>query len=78
MALTRLYQNLNLQVQIEHLNSSLMDENGLIQLGMDVGKFYRSFEWDVMGVPARFSKIYYAGNKVKIKEVAVCRLFNST
>ena len=46
------------------VNSSYMDDEGLIPLGMDVGKFYRSFEWDVMGVPAKFSKIYYAGNKV--------------
>ena len=50
------------QVVLDHLNSSYMDDSGEITEGMDVSKFYRSFEWDVVGVPAYFSLRHYAGD----------------
>ena len=42
------------QVEIIHLNSSIVGANGIIQFGMDLGAFYKSFEWDVIAVPARY------------------------
>lgn len=49
-------------MEIDHLNSSAVDKEGSIAIGMDMGKFYRSFEWDVLAVPAHYSVRHYAGD----------------
>jgi len=46
------------EVALWHFNQSLVVKNRLA-LGMDMGTFYKSVEWDVMSVPASYSERKY-------------------
>lgn len=43
---------------MKHINQS--KENGnKVELGIDLGEFYPSVEWDILGVPAERHEKYY-------------------
>lgn len=46
------------QIDLKHVNQT--KENGnKVQLGIDLGEFYPSVEWDILGVPAERHEKYY-------------------
>ncbi len=57
-----------IQVDIIHVNASHINEKGEIEVGMDMGLFYHSVEWDVMSVPARNNTRRLAGSEEPFRE----------